>query len=449
MWGLGGKERESTLHRVTTDDGRAARLRGDVERVLGGAERVVLAVSGGRDSMVLLHAAVAAAPGRIAAVATFDHGTGAGAKTAAALVVRTARAMGARVEHGRSRGVGRTEAVWRDARWAFLRSTARALEATVATAHTRDDQIETVIMRAMRGTGARGLAALYAPAPVLRPLLDCSREDIEAYARVHGVRWLDDPTNASRRHLRNRVRLDLRPALERARPGISAEFLALSRRAARLRGEVDSHVAAELAPRVDARGVQVARDLLLHYDAKGLALLWPAVAGRFGIALDRRGVERLVALTRSGRAGARIQLSGGFEAVVHRERILLRRVPPAATTGTARLSDGSGALGAWTFRAAAGEDDPLWSAALPSDAELTVRGWQPGDRMTPLGAETPRRVKGLLRDAGIDAARRAGWPVVLAGTEIVWIPGVRRSLAATARSGRPVVCVHCDLLDDR
>jgi tRNA(Ile)-lysidine synthase len=69
--------------------------------------------------------------------------------------------------------------------------------------------------------------------------------------------------------------------------------------------------------------------------------------------------------------------------------------------------------------------------------------------MTPLGADVPRRVKGLLRDAGIDAGRRAGWPVVLAGEEIVWIPGVRRSLAATARSGRPVVRYFCEPLDDR
>jgi len=263
------------------------------------------------------------------------------------------------------------------------------------------------------------------------------------------VRHVEDPSNLSRRHLRNRVRLDLRPALERARPGFSDELLALSRRAALLRAELESHVTEELAPVVSPRGVQVAREPLLRYDANGLALVWPAIAGRFGVALDRRGAERLMSLTRSGRAGARIQLAGGFEAVVHRERILLRRAAAAATFETAPLSDGSALLGAWRFQAESEARDPLWSAALPADAELTVRGWRPGDRMTPIGAETPRRVKGLLRDAGIDAARRAGWPVVLAGTEIVWIPGVRRSRAATVRSGRPVVCVHCDLLDDR
>jgi tRNA(Ile)-lysidine synthase len=106
-------------------------------------------------------------------------------------------------------------------------------------------------------------------------------------------------------------------------------------------------------------------------------------------------------------------------------------------------------LGGWRFRRLETGDASLWNAQLPAGVPLLVRPWQPGDRMTPLGAEGPRRVKGLLRDAGIDAARRAGWPVVLAGDEIVWIPGVRRSLAATARSGRPVVHYACEHLNDR
>ncbi|HET8763151.1 MAG TPA: tRNA lysidine(34) synthetase TilS, partial [Gemmatimonadales bacterium] len=92
----------------------------------------------------------------------------------------------------------------------------------------------------------------------------------------------------------------------------------------------------------------------------------------------------------------------------------------------------------------------LWAAALPArqpDAPLTVRSWLPGDRMTPSGARAPRRVKGVLRDAGIAAAMRPGWPVVLAGEEIVWVPGVRRSDAATVRPGRPLVRFRCERLD--
>jgi tRNA(Ile)-lysidine synthase len=412
----------------------------------------MLAVSGGRDSMVLMHAAaMAAADGalRVAAVATFDHGTGPAARRAAALVAREARALGLPLRRGRARVPGRTEAEWREARWAFLRAAAGELDAAVATAHTRADQLETVVIRALRGSGARGLAGLYASSPVMRPLLECRDEAIAEYACAHGLAWVEDPTNRSRRHLRNRVRLDLLPALERARPGFSAALLDLARRAAELRAEVESFVAREVAMRTERQGVQVARATFLRYDAMGLALLWPAVAARAGLALDRRGAARLAVLTSAGHAGARIQLSGGYEAVLHQDELHLRRTAPATPARTVRLGGVSNRLGAWRFRRGAKEAESLWGAALPADAELTVRAWRPGDRMTPLGAAAPRRVKGLLRDAGIDAARRAGWPVVLAGEEIVWIPGVRRSLAATARSGRPVVQVYCESPDDR
>jgi tRNA(Ile)-lysidine synthase len=67
--------------------------------------------------------------------------------------------------------------------------------------------------------------------------------------------------------------------------------------------------------------------------------------------------------------------------------------------------------------------------------------------MLPLGAAAPRRVKGLLRDAGLDGPSRIGWPVVLADGQIVWIPGVRRSSAATARPGRPELVYLCERID--
>ncbi len=200
---------------------------------------VVLAVSGGRDSMVLLHAMARARPDLVAMVATLDHGTGAAATRAAALVVREAKALGLPVRRGRARAVARTEEAWRSARWEFLGALARELDARVATAHTRDDQIETVIMRVLRGSAARGLAGLLARGPVLRPLVEVDGDAIAGYARRHDVRWIEDPSNASRAHLRNRIRLDLRPALERAHPGFSAEMLALSRRAAALREQVE------------------------------------------------------------------------------------------------------------------------------------------------------------------------------------------------------------------
>jgi tRNA(Ile)-lysidine synthase len=117
---------------------------------------LILAVSGGRDSMVLLQAMARWAPERIAAVATFDHGTGQHATDAASLVAAESRRLGLTVVRERSRAPGHSEAAWRAARWDFLGRIGRAYKARVATAHTRDDQLETVIMRLMRGRAPAG-----------------------------------------------------------------------------------------------------------------------------------------------------------------------------------------------------------------------------------------------------------------------------------------------------
>lgn len=278
------------------------------------AARYLLAVSGGRDSMVLLDAFGAFREDAIA-IATFDHGTGPAARAAARLVELEGSRRSIPVVSGRQAAPGAArEAAWRAARWTFLSGWATELSARVVTAHSRDDQIETVVMRALRDprhTSARGLASMYARSGVARPLIDLSRADLAAYAKARGVAFLDDPSNVDRAHLRNRVRLDLLPALERARPGFGDGMLALARRAADWRESVERLV--------DTLGLRhlpplvVPAEPLVRLPASGLAVLWPAIVARAGVALDRRGTERLVAFTHSSTSGRRIPLSGGAE----------------------------------------------------------------------------------------------------------------------------------------
>jgi tRNA(Ile)-lysidine synthase len=399
--------------------------------------------------MSLMHAAASRARDSIACVASFDHATGSHSRRAVALVARVAGELGLEVITARAGSAGRTEAEWRAQRWSFLRSVARERCAQVATAHTRDDQIETVLMRTMRGAGARGLAALESgstsASPILRPMLTIGRAHIAHYASRANIAWLDDPSNARTDHLRNRIRHELLPALTRARPSLPGELLAIGTRAAKLRREVERVVDRELGIERRDGAILIAREMLLRYDPKALALLWPALAARVGATLDRRGTDRLIAFTTGERRGARIQLSGGFEAVSHRGALIVRRVVANAPTGALGLSAG---VQVGDFRFDARDEDvvSLWSAKLPAGTTLTVRAWHPGDRMVPAGGDA-RRVKGLLRDAGVDAASRGVWPVVLADDEIVWVPGVRRSSAASARPGRPVVTYHCERID--
>lgn len=264
--------------------------------------------------MVLLHAFLACRTDAVA-VATFDHGTGPAAERAARLVEGEGARRSVPVVSGRREDAGTTgEAAWRMARWRFLSGWAKELSATVVTAHSCDDQLETIVMRILRDprhTSPRGLAAMYAPSPVARPLLGVRRADIAAYAAANDVRYLDDPSNMDRGHLRNRVRLDLLPALERASYGFGEEMLAIARRAATWRESVERFV--------DTLGTQLLPPLvvpaepLTSLSGEALAVLWPAIAARAGVTLDWRGTERLVAFTKSGKPGGKIPLSGGAE----------------------------------------------------------------------------------------------------------------------------------------
>ena len=425
-----------------------ARVRDEVTRVLAPFPRVVVAVSGGLDSMTLLDAVAHAMPARVLTVAAFDHRTGPAAHRAVRRVTAAAGSLGLPVRVGVApTNLAPREAAWRDARWQFLRALAREHDAVVATGHTRNDHVETIFMRALRDSGARGLAALHAGAGVVRPLLSFTRAELESYAAERDLHWVEDPSNASLTHARNRARLEILPALERAQPGLTETLLSVSNRAWALRRDVDQWIDANVDVHV-AGALQVARSSLVSYDADQLRVLWPALVSRVGLALDRRGTERLAAFTITGRPGARIQLSGRFEALRVGETLMVRRANGDAIRGSREMTNAT-SIGGWQFRRVmqqtGAEPDDLWTALLPANGlRVVVRAWEAGDRMLPHGAAVERRLKGLFRDAGIDAVRRRAWPVVLVDERIVWVPGVRRSSAATVRSGRPMALYRCE-----
>lgn len=422
-------------------------VQGAVRDCVAHHPRVLLAVSGGRDSMVMLDAFRTHGPGAIAAVASFDHGTGPEAARAVRRVRALCRTLDIPCHSARAAGVLRSEAGWRTARWGFLNALSRRLQAPVATAHTRDDQVETILMRVLRGAGARGLAGLAAPGAILRPLLRLSRDTLAAYAAERGVRWTEDPSNGDLRHLRNRVRRVLLPALQAVRPCLAAELLAIGERAAALRRTVDD-VAATLAT-IDRDGALcVATSGLAGYDPEALRLLWPALAARVSATLDRRGTERLARFTMEAQTGDRMQLSGPVH-VVRRRNAIAVGVPVTKSPSCAVLVPGL-AWGVFRFGVVARDTVATrWHACLDEGASYSVRAWRPGDRMHGAGDAAPRRIKGFLRDAGLVGPERPGWPVVLRGEEIVWIPGVRRSDAATVRPGRPGRMYACERIERR
>jgi tRNA(Ile)-lysidine synthase len=299
----------------------------------------------------------------------------------------------------------------------------------------------------LRGAGARGIAGLFAPSDIRRPLLGFSRADVMAYARRYRLRWIEDPSNQSPRFFRNRVRRDLLPALTTVRPQLANELRDISVRAAALRIDIERVVRSELGVRLLPRGagLDLPLDAVRGLSAEGLAVVWPAAAALAGATLDRRAIARVVAFSRRARAGSRVPLAGGWEVVRARDALQLR-ASGLVLPGECALSPSLEVQwGAWSFRPSTDVGADAWTAWLPIDGTLTVRPWRAGDVLTPTGRSgRQRKVKHLLSKAGVNGHERASWPVVLWEGDVVWVPGVSRSDAATARSGRPVLAFACE-----
>jgi tRNA(Ile)-lysidine synthetase-like protein len=297
----------------------------------------------------------------------------------------------------------------------------------------------------LRGSGARGLAGLAVKGPLLRPLLEIPRATIERYARARGLEWLDDPSNASRAFLRNRIRHDLLPALRAADASIEDELWSVGQRASRWRAEAEALLDERFTVRhPDRHTLVVAAQELAGYDRDSLCVLWGVLAGRVGLALDRRGTHRCAAFTMERRRGT-IPLSGGWRLEATRDTVVLRRAGGPAPDATTLPSDGTLAWGGFRFSVADdATTDSSWSAWLEESDALTVRRWRAGDRLGPSRGQGKRRVARYLTEARVQGGERERWPVVVRGEEVVWIPGVRRSDAATARSGRPARHYLCE-----
>jgi tRNA(Ile)-lysidine synthase len=208
-------------------------------------DRVVVAVSGGLDSIALLDLLVAGrqAHGAALEVATVDHGTRESSAADAAFVAGIADGYGLRCTRLAVSPESASEAELRRVRYAAL----FGLDADViATAHHADDQLETVLINLLRGTGGRGLAGMpWRRDRLARPLLDVRRAELRGWAVARGLRWVEDPTNADPRYLRNRVRAELVPLLEALRTGAGDAILRSAALAAEDEALLDAALAAD------------------------------------------------------------------------------------------------------------------------------------------------------------------------------------------------------------
>lgn len=213
--------------------------------------KILVAVSGGVDSMVLLHKLVHAEPKHEVIVAHVDHGIRADSDEDARLVEKVAQAYGCTYMHTALHlGPHASEDLARQKRYAFLHACMQQTGARkIYTAHHMDDIAETIAINITRGTGWRGLACLSA-ADVERPLLHMTKQEIIAYARMHALEWREDATNNSDVYLRNRMR----KKLANVTPDTVQQLAALRARQVELSQEIDAELASACMHAQSAEG---------------------------------------------------------------------------------------------------------------------------------------------------------------------------------------------------
>ena len=420
---------------------------------LAPGDKLVVALSGGVDSTVLLHLlrfTPSLPPFEILA-AHFDHRMRPNSGDDRLWVTGLCRAWGVPLHAGEADPPPTSEEEAREGRYGFLLEVKRRENASwVLTGHQGDDQAETVLFRVVRGTGLRGLAGIpreRAPG-VYRPLLPFSRDELLDYARNRKLSFLQDPSNQEMAHSRNFLRHQVLPQLQEGPAPRVRESL---RRLARLARENEDAWESLLPRLLDGVLVQEDGDLfivrsgLLAYHPAAQTRLSMEIFRRFGIELDEAGTRAAAEFTRSGASGRSLTLPGGIRLTREFDRFRLGEAERSGDDEPLVLSEptaGSGevTVGGRHFLAVWGPAEPKECQATVEiplsglDFPLMVRGWTPGDRIH-LSYGT-KKLKKLFAEARIPVDQRGRTPVLQDGSgRILWVVGLASSTLVQARSG--------------
>jgi len=415
-------------------------------------DRVVVAVSGGPDSVALLVllCELRRRLGIRLYAAHLDHGLrGADSRGDARYVRRLTRRLGLPVTVERARippnPEGGLEQAARTARYDFLERVAAGCRADrIATGHTADDQAETVLMRLIRGAGSEGLAGIPAVrGDIVRPLIEVRRTRIEGYLRQRRLRPRQDRTNRQLDRLRNRVRWKLIPLLERQYQPNIVEIL---NRIARLEGEERDYFRSLAGERLEGSARRVSKGKILldlsgfgNYFNIGQKYLLRELIGR--LKGDLRGIEshhleRLIDLARKESLGSRLSLPDAIMVERARDGLLFVRerskpfCQAVELPGTLIL-DRPG----WIFRSRLLDKRSGFRLPARKDEHRAFLDWsrlrgpfvlrsrRPGDRFCPLGMRGSCKLSDYFIDRKIPHALRDDIPLLVGRDGIIWVVG--------------------------
>jgi tRNA(Ile)-lysidine synthase len=435
--------------------GRVARLIRQ-HRLIEPADRVLVAVSGGSDSVALawlLADLAAGAEFTLAGLVHVNHGLrGDASETDEAFCRALAGRMQVPIDVARVdvSALARArqcsiEAAAREARYACFADAAGRLGATrIATGHTLDDQAETVLLRLLRGAGTRGLSGIRVKRGALvRPLLECRRADLVAYLAARGEPFREDASNDDRTIPRNRIRHELLPVIDRIAP---AGRRALARVAALSADDeeyfrqavIESTASVVLSERgvcleaIGARPPALARRLVR----------WAIEAVAPGVGLTARHLHAVLALATSAAESGHLDLPGAV-AERRRETLWIRAAPTDGATRAARVHfeyllpcpgevavpEAGVTLLASVTAGGDGASNGRGNVAVVRQAAFTppfsVRNRRAGDRLRPLGAPGRRKLQDVFVDKKVLREDRDRVPIVTDSRgRIVWVVGV-------------------------
>ncbi|MBI1320633.1 MAG: tRNA lysidine(34) synthetase TilS [Candidatus Hydrogenedens sp.] len=430
--------------------------------MLSAGEPVLVACSGGADSVGLLHALVAL--GYSVQAAHFNHQTRAGGSDADEAFVRDLCAALGVPLHVDTADVGaeaRTcgesfEVCARRLRYAFLERCAVEIGcAVIATGHHADDQAETVLFRLLRGTGVSGLAGippvrLLGDCRVVRPLLDCHRADIESWLKAQGHAWQEDESNADPRFLRNRIRHRLLPLLRAEyNPAIDAALIRLAEQS-RLETDFIDHAMEGVREFLEDDAGGIPREA---FSALPLPVQRRFVADTLhalGIDADFERIAAGVNFIATAPTGTHFDLDAGRQWYAGRDAVsVVQREQQAPPQDCTLAVPGSDTLLGRTFIARLLPEVPEVSATnchdrrqvFDADAlgdSVILRTRRDGDRIAPLGLGGSKKLKDWFIDAGVPVPARDAWPLLARGSDILWLPGgpVAQSVAITPHTRR-------------
>ncbi len=430
--------------------------------------RIAVGLSGGADSVALLRALVARSRelGLVIHAAHLHHGLR-GEEADGDLVfardlatnlglpfheTRIDVAKEAQADPANGKAAESIEEAARRVRYVWFRQLLATGEIdAVATAHTLDDQAETVLAKFLRGAWTEGLAGIsprlgFAEGPVVRPLLGTTRAEVEAYLHALCQEWREDSSNRHLTFTRNRIRHELLPLLTEWNPRLREHLTQMAALAADEEAWWQAELA-RVAPQILLPGRAVrgggraaASDSSVGIDITRLITLPTALqrrllrhaAGQLGAAPDFEATESLRGLALTGRTGQKLELTKGLRAE-RTPRELRLDLGPISQNGSQTEALPAEHKSCIPCEISAPEFGlrlkvvPV-SESAPSEQAIgvtvTLRNWKPGDRVTLRYSSGPRKVKEVLERLKVTGSSRSLWPVLELNGRIIWMQGV-------------------------